>query len=46
MFTKGDKVKDQYGKILTVMKHVGCQVFVYEKCGERYHPAKLYKVGK
>jgi len=41
-FTKGQKVKNQYGKVLTVMGHVGCQVFVYENCGAYYHPSKLY----
>ena len=46
MFKKNDKVKNNYGKTLTVMKVVGCQVFVYENCGEWYHPSKLHKVGK
>lgn len=45
-FYKGEKVKNFYGDILTVMKHEGCQVFVYENCGESYHPTKLMKVSK
>ena len=45
-FTKGQKVKTCYGKTVTVMKHIGCQVFVYENCGEYYHPSKLFPVSK
>ena len=41
-FIKGQKVINQFGKTLTVMKQIGCQVFVYENCGAWYHPTKLF----
>jgi hypothetical protein len=41
-FKKNQKVRNQYGKVLTVMEHRGCQVFVYENCGQSYHPTKLF----
>lgn len=43
-FKKGQKVKNRYGKVLTVQKQVGCQVFVYEDILDWYHPDKLFKV--
>ena len=43
-FSKGQKVRNQFGKILTVMEHRGCQVFVYENCGDYYHPSKLFAI--
>jgi hypothetical protein len=44
-FKKNQKVRNQYGKVLTVMEHRGCQVFVYENCGQWYHPTKLFTIG-
>lgn len=41
-FKKNDIVKDNYGKIFTVLFQRNCQVFV-DKCGTWFHPEKLYK---
>jgi hypothetical protein len=41
-FQSGQKVKNQYGDILTVLCQVGCQVFVEEECNSHYHPSKLF----
>ena len=42
-FTKGQKVKNQYGETLTVMDHVDCVVWVYES-SQTYHPTKAYPI--
>lgn len=42
-FTQGQKVKNQYGKILTVRRQAGCQVFVNEELGW-YHPTKIFSI--
>lgn len=43
-YNKGDKVKDQYGNIWEVMKHIGCQVFVYKSGQNWFHPTKIFKL--
>lgn len=45
-FTKGQKVRNQYGETLTVLSQDGCMVFVVEDCMGHYHPTKLYPVSK
>lgn len=42
-FAAGQKVKNQYGRTLTVLKQVGCMVYVREEMGH-YHPSKLYAI--
>ena len=41
---RGDKVRTVYGKIETVMKVEGCQVWTYENLNGWYHPTKVWKV--
>ncbi len=41
-FESGQKVKNEYGQILTVLLQQGCRVIVEEECFGHYHPNKLY----
>lgn len=43
-FNNGDKVRDCYGRVLTVVCQIGSMVEVYELCGEWFHPTKLFRV--
>jgi hypothetical protein len=43
-FTAGQKVRNRFGKIVTVREQNGCQVFVVEDSFSWYHPANLYAV--
>jgi hypothetical protein len=43
-FTPGQKVRNQYGKTLTVICQDGCQVFVVEMTMGHYHPSKLWAI--
>lgn len=44
MFTKGQKVRNNYGKLLTVLSCNDCVVIVEEECFGHYHPTKLHAV--
>ena len=41
-FESGQKVKNEYGQILTVLVQQGCRVIVEEECLGHYHPNNLY----
>lgn len=43
-FQPGQKVSNQFGEMLTVLKQEGCWVFVEEKCNGHYHPSKLFPI--
>lgn len=43
-FQPGQKVANQFGKVLTVLHQRGCQVFVAEECNSHYHPTKLHPI--
>ena len=45
-FKSGQKVKNKFGQILTVLLQQGCQVFVEEECLGHYHPNNLNFIGK
>ena len=45
-FKSGQKVKNKFGQILTVLLQRGCQVFVEEECLGHYHPNNLYVIEK
>ena len=45
-FKSGQKVKNKFGQILTVLLQQGCQVFVEEECLGHYHPNNLYLISK
>lgn len=43
-FKRGDKVVNRYGRILTVLRQKGIQVFVEEEINQWYHPTKIRKI--
>jgi len=43
-FQSGQKVRNQFGDVLTVLQQDGCQVFVEEEFNCHYHPSKLFPV--
>ena len=43
-FKSGQKVKNKFDQILTVLFQQGCQVFVEEECLGHYHPNNLYLI--
>lgn len=43
-FRVGDKVKNNFGRVLTVIAIEPLQIFVLEECGRWYHPTKLHPV--
>ena len=45
-FLSGQKVRNQFGEALTVLRQEGCQVFVEEECNTHYHPSKLFPITK
>ena len=45
-FKSGQKVKNQFGQMLTVLLQQGCEVFVEEESFGHYHPNNLYFIDK
>lgn len=45
-FKSGQKVKNKFDQILTVLFQQGCQVFVEDNCLHHYHPNNLYLIDK
>ena len=43
-FNPGQKVRNQFGEVRTVLRQLGCQVFVEEECYGHYHPSKLFPI--
>lgn len=43
-FNQGQKVRNQFGEIRTVLRQIGYQVFVEEECNGHYHPSKLFSI--
>lgn len=43
-FQPGQKVRNQFGEVRTVLLQEGCQVFVEEECSNHYHPSKLFPI--
>ena len=43
-FQPGQKVKSNFGEVLTVLFQDGCQVFVEEECMGHYHPNNLFPI--
>jgi hypothetical protein len=41
-FRQNQKVRNCYGRTLTVAFQIGCQVFVKEEAGSWYHPSNLF----
>lgn len=44
-FAVGQRVRNEYGRPLTVLRQLDCQVWVREEFGH-YHPTKLWPVEK
>jgi len=42
-FSKGDRVKDQYGKLHTVMEQRGTTVFTYDSVNNMFHQTKVFQ---
>ena len=40
-FKKGDKVKTRFREVRTVLRQIGCQVFIEEESNSWYHPSNL-----
>jgi hypothetical protein len=45
-FQSGQKVRNQFGEVLTILRQEGCQVFIEEECNTHYHPTKLFPILK
>jgi hypothetical protein len=45
-FQSGQKVRNQFGEVLTILRQEGLQVFVEEECNTHYHPTKLVPILK
>ncbi|MEQ1531682.1 MAG: hypothetical protein ABL925_20410 [Methylococcales bacterium] len=43
-FQPGQKVRNKFGQVLTVLYQEGCQVFVEEECMSHYHPNNLFPI--
>jgi hypothetical protein len=44
-FEKGQKVRDLYGDVFTVLYQNGCMVFVEELSNSWFHPTKIHVIG-
>lgn len=43
-FQRGQKVVTIYGERFTVLRQLGCQVWIAERPCEWYHPSKLFSI--